>query len=146
VLQPDQYIADIPADEAAFAGLEKSHPHTIKSAAYVAKLRAALQNDLDTPAALGAIEEFMSLVDTEGLTSFMLAEFTEMLQVIDRMLGIDLFTEDLAEHDKQLIADREAARAAKDWPKSDELRDMLAQAGIGIRDTATGTIWFRNGS
>jgi cysteinyl-tRNA synthetase len=39
------------------------------------------------------------------------------------------------------IAEREAARAGKDWARSDALRDELAALGVEIRDTPAGTAW-----
>ncbi|WP_166987143.1 cysteine--tRNA ligase [Canibacter zhoujuaniae] len=40
-----------------------------------------------------------------------------------------------------LIEKRAAARAAKDWAASDEIRDRLATAGIALKDTAEGAVW-----
>ena len=39
------------------------------------------------------------------------------------------------------IADRRAARAAKDFAKSDEVRDVLLKRGIVLQDTPEGTRW-----
>ena len=41
----------------------------------------------------------------------------------------------------QLVQDRSAARAAKDFKKSDELRDQLVQMGIAVSDSASGSDW-----
>lgn len=43
----------------------------------------------------------------------------------------------------QLIIDRSEARKNKDWAKSDEVRDKLAEAGIILEDGANGTSWKR---
>jgi cysteinyl-tRNA synthetase len=44
---------------------------------------------------------------------------------------------------EKLIADRKAARAAKDWKEADRLRGELDKAGIVIEDGAGGTTWRR---
>jgi len=40
-----------------------------------------------------------------------------------------------------LINQRNDARSAKDWKKSDSIRDQLASMGVEIQDTTDGTIW-----
>jgi len=40
-----------------------------------------------------------------------------------------------------IVTERTAARAAKDFKKSDELRDRLLALGISVSDTADGTYW-----
>lgn len=40
-----------------------------------------------------------------------------------------------------LLIQRAAARTAKDWPKSDQLRNDLLALGVEIKDTPTGTTW-----
>lgn len=40
-----------------------------------------------------------------------------------------------------IVSDRKAARAAKDFKKSDELRDQLAKMGISVADTPNGMEW-----
>jgi len=39
------------------------------------------------------------------------------------------------------LEQREAARAAKDWARADEIRDQLTEDGICIMDTPQGTVW-----
>ena len=43
----------------------------------------------------------------------------------------------------ELIAERTAARKAKDFKRSDEIRDMLKAKGIQLKDTPSGTTWER---
>jgi cysteinyl-tRNA synthetase len=41
----------------------------------------------------------------------------------------------------QLVDDRKAARARKDWEESDRIRDELAKMGVALKDTKDGTTW-----
>ena len=61
----------------------------------------------------------------------------------NQVLG--LFPEDAEIPDsiKQLIAERDVARVAKDWSLSDSIRDKLAELGIEVQDTPEGTRWRR---
>jgi cysteinyl-tRNA synthetase len=44
-------------------------------------------------------------------------------------------------HIESLIAERAAARKARDWARADAQRDALAQLGVELRDGASGTSW-----
>ena len=39
----------------------------------------------------------------------------------------------------ELVRQRDAARAARDWKRSDEIRDLLKAQGFEVRDTPKGT-------
>ena len=43
-----------------------------------------------------------------------------------------------------LIAQRNRARAEKNWAESDRIRDLLAEEGITLRDSAGKTVWTRS--
>ena len=43
----------------------------------------------------------------------------------------------------RMIADRKAAREAKDFGEADRIRDELEGQGVVLEDTADGTIWRR---
>lgn len=46
---------------------------------------------------------------------------------------------------ESLIAERWEARSAKDWAKSDEIRDELSAMGVVIKDSKEGTTWELKG-
>ena len=62
---------------------------------------------------------------------------------IDSLFGLGLIdsVQDISNEDKALISEREKARAAKDWAKSDDIRHELEIKGITIKDTPDGSIW-----
>lgn len=99
------------------------------------RLLNLLQNDLDTPAALARIDELFGAESPVGLH--------HILDDIRDLLGITLHRDDISDEQKALIVEREQAREAKDWARSDELRDQLAEQGVAVRDTPSGTVWSR---
>ena len=46
---------------------------------------------------------------------------------------------------EQLIAERAAARKAKDFKRGDAIRDQLAEQGVILKDSPTGTTWTMEG-
>ncbi|MFP3944480.1 MAG: cysteine--tRNA ligase, partial [Alphaproteobacteria bacterium] len=42
---------------------------------------------------------------------------------------------------EKLVAERAAARAAKDFARADAIRDELAAQGIELKDGPEGTVW-----
>lgn len=103
------------------------------------ELLSSLEDDLDTPRAVAVIDAALDLFVDKNISPT-----TEFLDDIRGLLGIDLLKPDITDEQKQLVKDREAARASQDWAKSDELRDQLRQQGIEVRDTPEGTIWYRS--
>ena len=96
-------------------------------------------DDLDTPRAM------LKLRALEKDTELSPGEKACIIAEVDRLFGLDLTAQDsdLPKEVSALIDERAAARAARDFGRSDELRDQLAQLGIEVRDTATGQMWSR---
>jgi len=111
-----------------------------------ADFRAALEDDLNTSSALAAIHEMMNAVNRLDPGADDAARAVATLRDFDRIFGVlseapERSTED-AEIDA-LVAERDAARAAKDFARADALRDELALRGIELYDTPEGTRWRR---
>jgi cysteinyl-tRNA synthetase len=107
-------------------------------AAYQERFRAAIDDDLDTPRALTVLGELES---DESLAP---AERFRAVAGFDRILGLDLAAaagEVLPGGAGDLIAQRERARAERDWAAADRLRDQLAELGVEVVDTRSGTQW-----
>jgi cysteinyl-tRNA synthetase len=108
------------------------------AAGYEARFWAAVGDDLDTPSALAVLHEL------EGDESLAPAARLAAVQAFDRFLGLDLDAEvgrALPAGAEALIAEREQARASKDFAAADRLRDRLAELGVEVTDTRTGTSW-----
>ena len=62
---------------------------------------------------------------------------------IDGLFGLRLIADspDIDAGIRALIDERQTAREAKNYAESDRLRDLLAERGIGVLDTADGPVW-----
>ncbi|HSX16473.1 MAG TPA: cysteine--tRNA ligase [Patescibacteria group bacterium] len=104
-------------------------------------LLAATQDDLDTPKAISALAMVAGKDEAAGVDADKIQHF---LNIADRLFGLQLANRpDITHEQKDTIAEREAARLAKDWAKSDQLRAALQAQGIDLRDTPNGPVWFR---
>ena len=102
-----------------------------------ARFREAVADDLDLPRALVVLNETVSAPVPEG-------EKVDLMTSWDRLLGLDLgrLAREAFEPPEEalaLIAERDEARAAKDFARSDELRDRLQTMGLEVMDTPEGT-------
>ena len=104
----------------------------------------ALNDNLDTPAALKIIDEAFAKIESKDLAEIHQFGLNQLLETIDESLGIQFIesTPDISDEAKRTILERQQARKNNDWATSDTLRDKLVQAGIGVRDTSHGSIWF----
>jgi len=107
-------------------------------------IKNSLLDDLNTPLVLAAVSEFSSKCEERLISNSESRLFIDILSFIDSVLGLRLASRpDISAEDKRIIAKRENARQAKEWTKSDDLRNKLGKKGIGLRDTDHGAIWYR---
>ncbi len=99
--------------------------------------------DLNTVAVLHEVEAVLNDFAAAVRDEASINNFVDFLQFVDEILGLNILdsTPDINDGQKRLIIERQQARDAKDWQKSDELRNTLEQDGIEVLDTPTGTVW-----
>jgi cysteinyl-tRNA synthetase len=109
----------------------------------------ALDDDLNISGALGVlfetIRETNRAMDAGEIGAEEAKEWLEWWGRVDGVLQISGGEEELPAEIAQLAEARAQARLAKDWRKSDELRDALAASGWEARDTKDGQKITRRG-
>ncbi|MFA5786352.1 MAG: cysteine--tRNA ligase [Actinomycetota bacterium] len=104
---------------------------------YEARFLAAVEDDLNLPAALSLISRLDADPDLQP------AAKARLVAGWDRILGLDLtpVSVSLPEGAQNLIHRREEARRARDFAAADALRAQLADLGVEVTDTPSGTTW-----
>jgi cysteinyl-tRNA synthetase len=100
--------------------------------------REALADDFNTPRAMAEVFELVAAANREDVPGAVEA-VAEMLELVG--LGTLSSPEEGGEADEgaaALMAEREEARAAKNYARADEIRDELAAMGLEVRDSAEG--------
>jgi cysteinyl-tRNA synthetase len=102
------------------------------------RFRDAVADDLDLPAALVVLEEARASSEVPGGEKF------DLLSSWDQVLGLDLDRLaregfEVPEDIQTLVRERDEARRARDYARSDAIRDRLTQKGWETMDTPEGT-------
>lgn len=108
---------------------------------HLARFDAAVSDDLNTPVALTVLEEAVALKKVDA------GQKLAAIAAMDGVLGLDLLAIDraalrirpkaarIAEAEiEEALAARKEARAARDFARSDALRDELAAQGVEVMD------------
>jgi cysteinyl-tRNA synthetase len=116
---------------------------------------AALNDDLGTPQAFAVLHTTVrdGNAALDASDSAKALELAESVRAMVAVLGIaprseqwaegsdDTETEALAHLVDALLAQRQQARADRDFGKADSIRDQLTAAGIAVEDTPNGPLW-----
>ncbi len=145
-----------------FAGLEGARAALARIDEWVARLReksagsaeatpvaahadqffTALDDDLNISGAMGhvfdLIRESNRALDEGSLTSGQAAALTEKWTLINRVLAFEREAAAIPAEVLALVEQRQQIRAAKEWKKSDELRDAITALGWTVKDTKEG--------
>ena len=123
-----------------------------KYAAHRERFIAEMDDDLNTANAIAVIFDLVRDINTAlaGAPSKALAEesekiFTELTGVLGLVYNDALDTGSSSDVDaeliEKLIAERTAARKAKDWATADKIRDQLKEMNVILEDTPQGVKW-----
>ena len=119
---------------------------------YIARFKAAMDDDFNTPEALPVLFELAREVNRFKETEYAkAAELAGILKLLAGVLGMlqgdaEQFLQSGASDDdvaeiEALIAKRNTARANKDWAAADAARDALTAKGIIVEDKNGVTSW-----
>ena len=106
------------------------------------KFAEVLGNDLNTSMALTAVYDVLKAPLDDATKRYLIGDF-------DTVLSLGLLTEaeesgvdaELEAYITQKIAERAAAKQAKNYAAADAIRDELMQKGIILKDSREGTTW-----
>ena len=112
---------------------------SVASASFQRAFDAAMDDDLNISGALGVLFEFIREANKRAVAPEEAAGILATWQRIDEVLGLGMPERSEVPADVlALVEQRQAARKAKDFKRSDAIRDQLAQLGWVIEDTSQG--------
>ena len=107
----------------------------------------ALCDDLNLPAAVGHLFEFIKTFNTRlesgKATADERAGAMAMLRHANRILDVITFPQAVDAEVERMITERQAARDRRDFARADQIRQQLLAMGIQLDDTKDGTRWKR---
>ena len=133
-------LKNAPAEDAP-ADIDRENP-------WAAKFKAAMDDDFNTPEAIGVLQQMAAEINRTGdaQTASLLKKLGSVLNVLQRdpevflkgaVTGLDEAAIDAK------VAERTAAKKARDFAKADAIRNELAALGIVIEDGPAGSTWRR---
>jgi cysteinyl-tRNA synthetase len=122
--------------EGPASGLEKLRADAARA------FREAMDDDLNTADAIGALFEYVREVNTHFTESTDKAEARAALHTLAELSGVmgllGRKEDEIPEEIVKLVEERKLARQNRDWPLSDKLRDEIKAKGFLVEDTREG--------
>ncbi|MGV3050632.1 cysteine--tRNA ligase [Streptococcus hyovaginalis] len=104
---------------------------------------ASMDDDFNTANGITVLFDLAKWINSGHYTAVIKEAFADMLAVFGIVFEEgeqDILDEDI----EALIAERQEARANKDFARADAIRDQLAEQGIKLLDTKDGVRWTRD--
>ena len=99
-----------------------------------------MDDDFNTANALTVLFDLAKWINSGHYTLAVKETFGQFLEIFGLVFQEEILDEEI-EH---LIAQRQEARAAKNFQEADRIREILAQQGIRLLDTKEGVRWQRD--
>ncbi len=134
------------APQAELSGEEKRLLEEAET--FTRKFEEAMDDDFNTADAIAAIFELVKFINTntkaEQSRAFLSALLDQVKLLADVCgLIVEKKEELLSDEVEALIAERQAARKARDFARADQIRNELLEKGIILEDTREGVKWKR---
>lgn len=118
------------------------------SQGFVIKFETAMEDDFNTADGISAVFELVKYINTNVSSSNSKQCLEALYGQMDTLCGIlgiilEEKEEALEEEIEGLIEERQKARQSKDFARADEIRAILLEKGIEIKDTREGAQWKR---
>lgn len=141
----------------ALQGVDLTDSAVDQQSDYTRRFYAAMDDDFNTPQALAVLFELageLNRAKAQGLTHAVVG-LANQLRALGRLIGLlqqdpkaylqhssggEMSAADI----EAMIEQRKTARAAKDFARSDEIRDQLLSQGVVLKDGPEGTQWYRD--
>lgn len=107
---------------------------------FVQAFEAAMDDDFNTANALTVLFDLAKWINSGHCTQAVKETFGQFLEIFGLVFQEEILDEEI----EKLIAQRQEARAAKNFQEADRIRDILAQQGIRLLDTKEGVRWQRD--
>jgi cysteinyl-tRNA synthetase len=140
----ENFVLRLPADDGG-AVPESAEVRDAREA-----MLAALDDDFDTPAALGALFAFIREQNRRDQPA---AGARRLMEDFDRIFGVlpaaGAGPGATGESDDWIQGEvdrRQQMRAERDFAEADAIRDRLKEMGVVVEDTADGVRWHREGA